>query len=185
MERQKIFVIEKEFRTHPMYKNYSASADGEIYSLFSNKILKARDNGNGYKMITIFDKNKKKKCKNYYIHRMVWECYHGLIPKGLQIDHIQQDKADNRLVNLQLLTPKENIQKSNNKKVVAICLETKEDKVFISIKLAEEKLGIDNRRICEVCPKKRKSIKSKSTDKNILLDMQISFKSNNFYKLLD
>ena len=51
MEKQKIFVIEKEFRTHPIYKNYAASIDGEIYCLLTNKVLKPRDNGNEYKMI--------------------------------------------------------------------------------------------------------------------------------------
>ena len=106
MEKQKIFVIEKEFRTHPIYKNYAASVNGEIYSSLSNKVLKPRDNGNGYKMINFFDKNKNK-YRNYYCHRMVWECFHGLISKGLQIDHQLPDESDNRLTNLQLLTPKE------------------------------------------------------------------------------
>ena len=162
MGKQKIFFIEKEFRTHPTYRNYAASADGEIYSLLSNKVLKPRDNGNGYKMINVFDKNKNK-YRNYYIHRMVWECFHGLIPKGLHADHWNNVRDDNRLVNLQLLSPKENQNKSHNKKVIAINLDTDEEKLYISIKIASEKIGIDSKRICDICRKKLKSATSKTS----------------------
>ena len=54
---------------------------------------------------------------------MVWGCFHGIIPNGLEIDHILPVRHDNRLTNLQLLTPKQNMQKSHNKKVIAINLE--------------------------------------------------------------
>ena len=52
-------------------------------------------------------KNTRKE-KTVLSHRFVWECYNGIIPDGLVIDHINDDKIDNRLSNLQLLTTKEN-----------------------------------------------------------------------------
>ena len=44
----------------------------------------------------------------YYVHRLVWETFKGEIPEGLQIDHINNDRTDNRLKNLQLVTCSEN-----------------------------------------------------------------------------
>ena len=43
-----------------------------------------------------------------YVHRFVWECYNGLIPDDKVIDHINDDKKDNRLCNLQLKTQQKN-----------------------------------------------------------------------------
>ncbi len=45
--------------------------------------------------------------KQYSVHRMGWFLAYGVFPDG-QIDHINQDRQDNRLVNLRDVTPGEN-----------------------------------------------------------------------------
>ena len=47
-----------------------------------------------------------------YVHRVVWEEHHGKIPDGMEIDHINNSKHDNRIENLQLLTVKQNRQRN-------------------------------------------------------------------------
>lgn len=47
-----------------------------------------------------------------YGHRLVWEAVHGPIPHGLQIDHLNGRKADNRLVNLDAVTRCENMRRA-------------------------------------------------------------------------
>lgn len=78
------------------------------------KVLSTLDNGIGY-LFVILSKNGKK--KNFYVHRLTYEAFYGTIPPGMTIDHINGDKQDNRLENLQLLTQRDNARKSNNKQL--------------------------------------------------------------------
>ena len=64
---------------------------------------------NGYKVVSIRNGATKLQCR---IHRIVWISVNGVVPDGYCIDHINSDKQDNRLSNLQLLTPIENSHKA-------------------------------------------------------------------------
>jgi hypothetical protein len=46
----------------------------------------------------------------YSAHRLAWEYAHGEIPEGMQIDHINGIRDDNRIENLRLATPTVNRQ---------------------------------------------------------------------------
>lgn len=50
--------------------------------------------------------------KSYYVHRLVMLAFVGECPDGHQVNHINGDKSDNRLVNLEYITPKQNIRHS-------------------------------------------------------------------------
>lgn len=47
--------------------------------------------------------------KGYLVHRLVWEAFNGPIPEGMEVNHINEIKTDNRLENLNLMTKKENV----------------------------------------------------------------------------
>lgn len=43
--------------------------------------------------------------KHFYRHRVVWEMFNGPIPEGLVINHINGIRGDDRIENLELVTP--------------------------------------------------------------------------------
>jgi hypothetical protein len=43
------------------------------------------------------------------VHRCVWEAFNGRIPDRLEINHINLDREDNRIENLELLTHRDNV----------------------------------------------------------------------------
>lgn len=49
-----------------------------------------------------------------YVHRLVWEHVNGPIPEGLEVDHINGVKHDNRIVNLRLVTRGQNLQNQHH-----------------------------------------------------------------------
>ena len=159
MRKDKVIFNGKKFYKHSVFSDYAASKFGEIFSLKSKRILKCSKSNSGYFQFDICQEGKKLK---YYIHRFVFECIKGVIPEGMQADHIDNCKTNNSIYNLQLLTPRENVQKSRNRKVVAINLENEEKKIFISITIAGEKLGINNRNISTICGKSKRRKKAQS-----------------------
>ena len=153
-----------KFYWHPFSKDYLASRCGKILSLKWNKkrILKLYTKRNGYLEFNFYENNKK---RHYSVHRFVFECFKGAIPKGMETDHVDGDKKNNSISNLQLLTKKENIRKSKCKKVISFNLETKEKIIFDSLKQTAEYHQISDRAVGYSCQKRIKIIKSKKDEK--------------------
>lgn len=95
----------------PEYEGlYQASNFGRVKSLkrpygLKEKILK-QQLVCGYYIVGLCKNSIRKK---YLVHRLVWETFNGTIAEGLQVNHINEIKTDNRLENLNLMTCKENI----------------------------------------------------------------------------
>lgn len=77
----------------------------------------------------------------------------GAIREGMVVDYINNCKTDDRLKNLQLLTQKENNQKSNDKSIISINLQTSKEKLFVSVKTSAIELNIDASSISSICRK--------------------------------
>lgn len=73
----------------------------------SGKLAGSLNKSNGYRNITISG-------KDYKAHRLAWLLYYGLYPKNM-IDHINWNRADNRIVNLREATCSQNSQNNNQK----------------------------------------------------------------------
>ena len=61
---------------------------------------------NGYLQVNL---SKDGKAKTYKVHRLVWEAFNGDIPEGMEIDHINAVRTDNRFENLRIATHQENL----------------------------------------------------------------------------
>lgn len=89
------------------YSNYEIYSDGRIYSYKTKRFLKPYTNKDGYQSVTLTDDEGKQ--KPYFVHRIVFETFSGEpIPEGMQCNHINECKSDNRFCNINLLTPKQN-----------------------------------------------------------------------------
>ena len=49
-------------------------------------------------------------------HRLIWSFHHGVITGEQVVDHISHNRSDNRIENLQLLTPRPVAKKSRRKR---------------------------------------------------------------------
>lgn len=89
------------------FSKYLISTDGQVYSLERDKILKPNINSSGY--IRVLLRNDENQYKQTLVHRLVYMAHVGVIPKGMQINHKDEDKTNNCIENLEVVTPKQNI----------------------------------------------------------------------------
>ena len=86
------------------YKDkYIVYEDGNVYSLSKNKMMKPTLQKNGYYKIYICN-------KNTWLHRFIMEAFNG--KSDLTVDHIDGNKLNNSLDNLEYVTLGENIKRA-------------------------------------------------------------------------
>lgn len=97
---------------------YQVSNLGRVRSLKVGNIknLKPRIITGGYFQVGLCKDNKR---SFFLVHRLVWEAFIGTIPEGMQVNHIDEDKTNNRLDNLNLLTCKENCNHGTRNKRIS------------------------------------------------------------------
>ena len=156
---------------HPVYDLYAGSKDGNTINIIKRVPHKGNKKNSGYLGVNV-RKHAQPSRKTYLVHRFIWECFNGIIPDGKEIDHINDKRDDNRLSNLQLMTPKENCKKAaenrdytsmaNNRKCVKATNEnTKEVSHYYSLHAAEQHLEINKASVRRVCEGLQKSGVSK------------------------
>lgn len=151
-----------------MFRNftkYEIFLDGRIWSYSHNKWMKPTLHSSGYYIIGLSDNDGN--LKTYRLHRVVYESVTGQpIPEGLQVNHINEDKSDNRFENLNLMTPKENtnwgthnerVSKALSKQVAQYDKDGNLINVWPSTVEVQKQLGFYRGNISNCCNGKRKS----------------------------
>lgn len=85
---------------------YQVSNMGRIKNIKRGTIRVPRKQRQGYELMNL---SRDHKISYLYIHRIVWEAFNGPIPDGLEIDHKDGTKNNNKLCNLRVVTKVENI----------------------------------------------------------------------------
>jgi hypothetical protein len=103
-----------------LFDNYMISKDGEIFSFISGRIMKLSKNKQGY--LTVKLKISETESRTFNVHSLVFktfkpELYDLVKRRYLVIDHIDDDKSNPRLDNLQAITHKDNIIKYHESKI--------------------------------------------------------------------
>lgn len=104
----------EEFKPIPGYEErYLISKDGSVYSLVSNKILKAFSHKNdGYLQISLTDGNKK--TYTYKVHRLVAMTYIENPSKLPEVNHIDFNRLNNCFDNLEWCSHYDNVKHSRD-----------------------------------------------------------------------
>lgn len=82
----------------------------------------------------------------YKAHRVAWALYHGAWPDH-EIDHINGDRADNRIANLRSATHQENMRNqtlssANRSGVIGVCWNSRRNKWSAQIKVNKKKIHL-------------------------------------------
>jgi hypothetical protein len=86
---------------------YLISEDARIYSIVFDKFLENNNGQHDYNHVKLVDSNFKR--KGYLLHRLVYCTYNNLpLNSNIIIDHIDQNKTNNNLSNLRILSKSEN-----------------------------------------------------------------------------
>lgn len=104
----------------PEYEGiYAMAADGTVYRLVGNtgkplphpKPVKQHRSTTGY---CLFQLSKNNKVKAHLAHRLIWTVLNGPLPEGLEINHMNGIRHDNRPENLEVCTRSENMRHKFN-----------------------------------------------------------------------
>lgn len=145
---------------------YQVSNLGNIKNIESGYVRKGYINkGNGYVYITLSNKGK---IKNKRIHRVVAEAFIPNYWKNPYVNHKDGDKTNNKVDNLEWVTPKENVEHAI--KVLGVKyghsterpsqyrkVKRSDGKIFKSIKEAKKYMNNKNLHIAETCQGKHKT----------------------------
>lgn len=144
-------------RDTPFHEGYQVTDDGRVFSLKSNKFLSPKVDKYGYIAYTLFVSGK---ARCVTAHRLVALTYINNPDNLPCVNHINENKLDNRVDNLEWVTVKDNDNHGTRNLRMAQTKETKpvvqifdngSTKIFRGAKDAFRHTGINRCQISRVC----------------------------------
>ena len=103
----------KKINIDGLNKEYLINENGDIFDIKENKLRKQTVSERGYLKVSFYVNGKYKK---FFIHRLVMIHFNPIDNmENLQVNHINGDKSDNRIENLEWVTPSQNTRHANKK----------------------------------------------------------------------
>lgn len=142
------------------FENYAISDKGNVKNLRFGRIIQPFPDKNGYMIVNLYGNGKMKTLK---VHRLVMIAFVSNPERKEQVNHINGNKKDNRLINLEWATQSEN--QNHRRKVLGkdggglkrkkiLCIDT--GKTYVSIMEAERKTGTYHQHIGDCLRGERK-----------------------------
>lgn len=139
------------------YNNkYAVSNYGRVKSFqgITERILKTNQTQDGYEIVVMCINNKP---KSYRVNRLVAKYFLENPNNYPQVDHIDENRLNNHVDNLQWMSARDNTTKSQGKPVNQLSLDGKLIATHISISQAAKHINANKANIHKVLIKKAKS----------------------------
>ena len=135
----------EEWKPIPKFPDYEASSAGNFRRIapgkgtYINKPRKTYQNPVTKYLNVTFSSKGERTTRTFSAHRIIAEVFIPNPNNLPQVNHINKDRTDNRIENLEWVTAREN---SHGTKLNAVNIKTGEEKFFFSINQASIELGI-------------------------------------------
>lgn len=117
-QRNNAVEVRTEIKIVENFTHYILYSDGRVWNTRTERFLGERTNKQGYIYVRLKDdQGFNHEC---YLHRLIYEAFKGEIPQGLQINHIDENKQNNHISNLELVTAKQNCNHGTRNERIAI-----------------------------------------------------------------
>ena len=147
------------------FEKYEVSNLGKVRNIKSGRVLKPFLTKNGYLMHLLYENNKHKQ-KHLYLHRIIATAFIDNPGEKTQVNHIDENKTNNDLSNLEWCTVKENnihgtrtkrVAEKLSQKVIQLDLNDNVLNEFESMVQAGQETGVSRSNISSCCNGKLKS----------------------------
>ena len=129
-------------KAHPIQTDYLITEEGDVYSTKYGKLKKRKQQttDKGYKIIVLWNNGKQ---KNYRVNRLVAETYIPNPDNLPEVNHIDEDKTNNNVSNLEWCSSQYNNEYSKAKSYIVENVRTGERQTIFNLHAFCRQLGLN------------------------------------------